>query len=46
MAAWRTHFAHQHAQRLGQASLFADYRIQVAHVVRDYGMQARQEVPM
>lgn len=36
---WRTHFAHQQAQQLGQASLFADYRIRVAHVVRDYGVK-------
>ena len=36
--AWREHLGHREAQRRGQQEIFADYRIRVARVVRDYGM--------
>lgn len=36
--AWRTHLKHQAAQSRGKKEIFADYRIRVAQVVRDYGM--------
>ena len=36
--AWREHLGHQAAQRRGQEEIFADYRIRVAQVIRDYGM--------
>jgi heme-degrading monooxygenase HmoA len=34
-----------HRQEKGKAGIFADFRIRVAEVVRDYGMRDRQEVP-
>ena len=37
--------AHRHTQRLGRASIFRDYRLRVAAVVRDYGMHDREEAP-
>jgi len=39
--AWRTHMAHQTAQREGKESVFRDFRIRVAEVVRDYQLQDR-----
>ena len=42
---WRQMDAHRHTQRLGRASIFDDYRLRVATVVRDYGMRDREEAP-
>lgn len=42
---WRTHVAHRAAQRRGRDEIFADYRIRVAAVVRDYGMTERAQAP-
>ncbi len=36
---------HRAAQAEGRAGVFADYRLRVAHVLRDYGMTAREEAP-
>jgi heme-degrading monooxygenase HmoA len=36
--AWRDHPEHKEAQRLGQRNFYACYRVQVAAVERDYGM--------
>ncbi|WP_343606112.1 antibiotic biosynthesis monooxygenase [Roseateles sp.] len=44
--AWRRLEAHRQAQSEGRAGVFADYRLRVAAVLRDYGMQARDEAPM
>lgn len=35
---WRNRESHRHAQSSGRNSVFADYRLRVAHVVRDYGL--------
>jgi heme-degrading monooxygenase HmoA len=43
--AWRNHLRHRDAQREGRSEVFDDYRIRVAAVLRDYGMQARGEAP-
>ncbi|HVY06485.1 MAG TPA: antibiotic biosynthesis monooxygenase [Burkholderiales bacterium] len=43
--AWRQLEQHRAAQARGRAGIFADYRLRVASVVRDYGMNARDEVP-
>jgi heme-degrading monooxygenase HmoA len=43
--AWRSLDAHRSAQAKGRAGVFADYRLRVAAVVRDYGMRAREEAP-
>lgn len=43
--AWRETRAHRVAQALGRSTMFADYRLRVAAVTRDYGMTARDEAP-
>jgi len=42
---WREHAPHRAAQRRGREDIFADYRIRVAQVVRDYGMTERAQAP-
>ncbi|MBI6550488.1 antibiotic biosynthesis monooxygenase family protein [Xenorhabdus lircayensis] len=42
---WRNTYQHQEAQALGRNGVFADYRLKVAAVIRDYGMYIREEVP-
>ena len=39
---WREHAAHAAAQARGKPVLFADFRIRVAEVIRDYGMADRR----
>ncbi len=43
--AWRCTSAHRSTQSEGRASVFSDYRLRIASVVRDYGMTDRAEVP-
>ncbi|MBS0360945.1 MAG: antibiotic biosynthesis monooxygenase [Proteobacteria bacterium] len=43
--AWRSLRGHRRAQAQGRAGVFADYRIRVASVVRDYGLAARGQAP-
>jgi heme-degrading monooxygenase HmoA len=43
--AWRNHAGHRATQAKGRAGVFADYRLRVAHVLRDYGMTERQDAP-
>ncbi|WP_043642340.1 antibiotic biosynthesis monooxygenase family protein [Chromobacterium haemolyticum] len=45
VAAWRRLEPHRAAQRQGREALFADYRLRVAAVLRDYGMDEREQVP-
>ena len=45
VAAWRGLEAHRAAQAVGRGEVFADYRLRVASVVRDYGMSERSEAP-
>jgi heme-degrading monooxygenase HmoA len=42
---WRAHAEHQAAQARGRHELFEDYRIRVAAVIRDYGLNERAEAP-
>ncbi len=42
---WREMERHRAAQTAGRGGLFADYRLRVAHVVRDYGLHDREQVP-
>ena len=39
-AAWRDHPEHREAQRLGRERFYAEYRIQVCTVQRDYSFAA------
>ena len=42
---WRSAEEHKLAQHAGRESVFADYRLRVASVLRDYGMFERDEAP-
>jgi heme-degrading monooxygenase HmoA len=42
---WRQHEQHHRAQLAGRAEVFDDYRLRVAAVIRDYGMDSREEAP-
>ncbi len=42
---WRNHSKHRESQMKGRAGIFADYRLRVAAVTRDYGLTERAEVP-
>jgi len=42
---WRNLDVHRSAQQAGRNGIFADYRLRIAHVVRDYGMFERAEAP-
>ena len=43
VANWRNHAAHRDSQRAGRDGVFASYRLRVAAVLRDYGMEERRE---
>jgi heme-degrading monooxygenase HmoA len=43
--AWRNLPGHRAAQARGRSAIFADYRLRVAQVLRDYGKEDREEAP-
>ncbi|ANT59865.1 antibiotic biosynthesis monooxygenase [Salipiger sp. CCB-MM3] len=45
VARWRSLAEHRGAQKAGREGIFADYRLRVCHVLRDYGMEDRAEAP-
>jgi heme-degrading monooxygenase HmoA len=45
VAAWRNLDPHRRAQAEGRASVLSFYRLRVAEVLRDYGLNARQQAP-
>ena len=45
IARWRNHLDHRRMQGVGRGGLFADYRLRIAQVVRDYGPNDRAEAP-
>ncbi len=45
LEAWRNRPGHRAAQARGRDTLFADYRLRVAGIVRDYGLNARDQAP-
>ena len=42
---WRQSQHHRAAQNRGRDDIFTDYRLRVAHVLRDYGLFERAEAP-
>ena len=42
---WRALHAHRRMQTIGREGMFADYRLRVAAVIRDYGLNEREEAP-
>jgi heme-degrading monooxygenase HmoA len=45
IAEWRRVEAHRMAQAKGRGELFRNYRLRIAAVIRDYGMNDRAEAP-
>jgi heme-degrading monooxygenase HmoA len=45
VAAWRKTEDHRRAQAAGRSGIFANYRLRVASVIRDYGMHDREQAP-
>jgi len=43
---WRSREDHRAAQAIGRDHVFADYRLRIAGVARDYGMHAREQAPI
>ncbi len=42
---WRSSFMHRSAQAAGRSGVFDDYRLRVADVTRDYGLNSREQAP-
>jgi heme-degrading monooxygenase HmoA len=42
---WRNREEHRRVQAKGRGGIFAEYRLRVASVVRDYGLNERKEAP-
>ncbi|MNT89787.1 Antibiotic biosynthesis monooxygenase [compost metagenome] len=45
VAAWRNRPRHRATQARGRDGVFANYRLRVAQVLRDYGLDERDEAP-
>ena len=45
VAAWRNVPEHRRTQGKGRATIFANYRLRIAGVIRDYGMNDREQAP-
>lgn len=43
--AWRRTVAHRKAQSTGRETVFDDYRLRIAAVIRDYGLHDRGQAP-
>lgn len=43
VAEWRNHERHRATQAAGRGGIFADYRLRIASVIRDYGMTERRD---
>ena len=46
LSAWRNVEMHRQAQKAGRGSIFTNYRIRIASVMRDYGMDDREQAPV
>ncbi len=42
---WRNEQGHRAGQQEGRSSVFSDYRLRVAAVIRDYGLRDRAQAP-
>jgi heme-degrading monooxygenase HmoA len=45
VAAWRNVPEHRRSQGKGRATIFENYRLRIAGVIRDYGMNDRAQAP-
>ena len=46
VAKWRNIEEHRNAQAKGRSTIFEDYRLRIAGVIRDYGMNEREQAPV
>jgi heme-degrading monooxygenase HmoA len=42
---WRNLEVHRRAQAAGRSGIFQDYRLRVASIIRDYGLEERGDAP-
>ncbi len=42
---WRNVTEHRQAQHAGRNGIFADYRLRIASIIREYGMHERDQAP-
>lgn len=42
---WRNLVSHRTAQTIGRGGMFRNYRLRVADVLRDYGLDEREQAP-
>jgi heme-degrading monooxygenase HmoA len=45
LTAWRNLEAHRAAQAAGRRTMFKEYRLRIAEVTRDYGLNEREQAP-
>ena len=45
LAKWRQLEAHRAAQKAGRETMFREYRLKIAEVIRDYGLNDRDQAP-
>ena len=45
VAAWRNVAEHRRVQESSRKTVFDDYRLRVAHVIRDYSKRSREQAP-
>jgi heme-degrading monooxygenase HmoA len=45
VAAWRNMPEHRRTQAKGRATIFDNYRLRIAGVIRDYGLNERKQAP-
>jgi heme-degrading monooxygenase HmoA len=45
LTAWRNLEAHRAAQAAGRKAMFKEYRLRIAEVIRDYGLDERDQAP-
>ena len=45
LTAWRNLEAHRAAQGAGRQTMFKEYRLRIAEVTRDYGLNEREQAP-
>jgi heme-degrading monooxygenase HmoA len=43
--AWRNVSAHRRTQSKGRSRIFSNYRLRIAGVIRDYGLNDREQAP-
>jgi heme-degrading monooxygenase HmoA len=43
VARWRNNVLHRATQKAGRSGVFRDYRLRVAAIIRDYGLDERRE---